>query len=283
MRIRDIIAVVLLSASASALSVLSSDRSAPSQGLRDEVARVIANHWVHEEQESISLRRNLGDFDELNSLFDGLVIGLPDLYLEAGKFLGATIRLWVTNMECFALSVDDLIIDYRKSSNTLFDFEVDIQGLAISCELNWSYKWSFADGSGRAQVYTSKNNADTKITFSSQGFDQYPPSGSAVSECNAFIEIDDMDFQGGIVASFVDTFERSLRSTVENEINAAACQELGSLGTTLVVDMLDSVYGLIEKYLGTLPPEYEDVLNTENLLEVPQESKVSTSLKRWDW
>ena len=207
-------------------------------------------------------------------MFDGLVLALPDMYLTAGKILGATVRLWTTNLECFGISVDDIIITYEKRNNQIFDFKVDIQGLSISCDLNWRYKWSFTDGSGRGQVYTKDNNAQTLISFSSLGFDQHPPSGSSVSQCNAFIRISDMDFQGGIVASIIDTFERSLRGKVADEINSAACEELGSLGTTLVGDMLDYVYDLIDGYLEPLPPEYEDSLIVETRLALPSGKKL---------
>ena len=109
--------------------------------VRNEVAGVIANKVIRGDLSSISLSRDLGDFDELNDLFDGLVLALPDLYVEPDKFLGATVRLWVTNLRCGSLKVDDIVIDYGLKSNTRFDFNVDIIGLDISCTLDWRYKW----------------------------------------------------------------------------------------------------------------------------------------------
>lgn len=112
--------------------------------VRDEIVGMVASKTIlaRDGQESpISFRRELGDFDDLNDLFDGLVLGLPDLEFSAGKVLGSTVRLWASNMKCSSIAVNDIAIDYRKAGNTRFDFNVDIQGLDISCELNWKYKW----------------------------------------------------------------------------------------------------------------------------------------------
>jgi hypothetical protein len=191
------------------------------------------------------------------------------MYIDAGQILGATVQLWTSNLSCFSISIDDILLDYGRVSSTRFDFGVDIRGLGISCALNYRYKWSFMSGSGAGQIYSSNNSASTTIQFASNNFDESPPSGSSVSECVADIQIDDMDFQGGIVASILDTFEKSLRGTVENELKSTACDELGSLGTTLVSDMLDVVYDLLDNYLGSLPVGYNDILNAEKSLVIP--------------
>jgi hypothetical protein len=110
-------------------------------GIHDEVASVIAENIVQGHELPISLRRNLGDFDELNDLFNGMVLGLPDLYIADTKILGATVQIWVTNLKCGSMMVDDIVMTYGMQSNTRFDLGVDIQGLDISCTLDWRYKW----------------------------------------------------------------------------------------------------------------------------------------------
>jgi hypothetical protein len=110
--------------------------------VRDEVAALLSQNIIQGSKSPISLRRNLGAFDELNDLFDGLILALPDIYVEADKkILGATVRLWATNLKCGSLRVEDISIDHGLSSNTRFDFGVDIRGLDISCTLNWRYRW----------------------------------------------------------------------------------------------------------------------------------------------
>ncbi len=118
-------------------------RGAKYRDVRDEIASVIADHAIVQTQEAspISLRRNLGDFDDLNALFNGMVLGLPNLYIANKKILGATVRVWVKELRCNSLRVDDIIMTYGKFSNSRFDFGVDIQGLDISCTFNWRYKW----------------------------------------------------------------------------------------------------------------------------------------------
>ena len=112
--------------------------------VRDEIVGLVANNTIlagDGQQSQISLRQDLGDFDDLNDLFGGLVIGFPDFDFSAGKFLGSTLRLLVFNMTCYSIAVDDIVIDYRKTGNTIFDFNVDVQRLGVSCDLKWSYKW----------------------------------------------------------------------------------------------------------------------------------------------
>ena len=110
--------------------------------VRDEVAGLLAKNVIQGLKSPISLRRNLSAFDELNDLFDGLVLALPDIYVEADKkILGATVRLWAMNLKCGSLRVEDISMDYGLSSNTRFDFGVDIRGLDISCTLDWKYRW----------------------------------------------------------------------------------------------------------------------------------------------
>ena len=55
---------------------------------------------------------------------------------------------------------------------------------------------------------------------------------------------------------------------VERQINSAACDELGSLGTTFIGDILEYVDDIIEGYLGTLPSDLADVLLPEKNLKV---------------
>ena len=57
-----------------------------------------------------------------------------------------------------------------------------------------------------------------------------------------------------------------MRKTIEGEINKAACDELGSLGTTLLSSMISSLESLLENYLLPLPPKYADPLNAEKEL-----------------
>ncbi len=58
------------------------------------------------------------------------------------------------------------------------------------------------------------------------------------------------------------------RRAVSDEAQKVVCEEVGSLGNTFVNDMADNVHDLLHSYLAhQLPPERNDVLHAENLLE----------------
>jgi hypothetical protein len=86
----------------------------------------------------ISMRRELGDFDELNSLFKGTVFSIPDINkINAGKILFSYLFFWVRNMKCFDVSVQDIIINHQPRGNQEYDLAVHIENLALSCTLDW--------------------------------------------------------------------------------------------------------------------------------------------------
>jgi hypothetical protein len=89
-------------------------------------------------QSTTSLRRELGDFDELNTLLSGIVIAIPDINeLNAGKILFSFVLIWLTNMKCSDISVGDININHYPQGNAEYVFGLSIQDLAISCDLDW--------------------------------------------------------------------------------------------------------------------------------------------------
>ena len=82
--------------------------------------------------------RKLGDFDELNELLGGVVIALPDMYVNAGLVLGSRLRLWTSNLECTDIRVRNIIVEHNKrDGNKKVDVTIKIQGLGIDCNLDW--------------------------------------------------------------------------------------------------------------------------------------------------
>jgi len=74
----------------------------------------------------------------------------------------------------------------------------------------------------------------TDLRFYSQ-----PTSISSVESCNIAISINDIDTQGGYIPpTIVEVSESSLRERISKEIENTACEELGSLGTILVQDIM---------------------------------------------
>ena len=116
----------------------------------DAIVGIIARRWLENisnqdiidlskdgNVSQISLRRQLGDFDELNALFKGTKIKLPDFYTTAGRVFRSNIDLWATNIICSDIMVDDIVISYNRRNNTRLDFKVDVKGLDIACNLDW--------------------------------------------------------------------------------------------------------------------------------------------------
>eukprot|EP00545_Synedropsis_sp_CCMP1620_P003465 CAMPEP_0119019572 /NCGR_PEP_ID=MMETSP1176-20130426/22185_1 /TAXON_ID=265551 /ORGANISM="Synedropsis recta cf, Strain CCMP1620" /LENGTH=270 /DNA_ID=CAMNT_0006973805 /DNA_START=77 /DNA_END=886 /DNA_ORIENTATION=- len=194
---------------------------------------------LNDSKGEISLRRHLaiGDFKELNELFKGAVLSLPDTTAKANLLF--TLTLDIRNLKCTDITVGDILITYEKESNQRLNFRIDIVDLDITCFLDYDYKYSFARGSGSAQAYTGDNSASVAVVFVSDDFDTQPPKDLEIASCSTNINIVDLDFNGGFIASILDTFERLIRGVVQDEIRDVACEELRNLGDGLAQNMLD--------------------------------------------
>lgn len=224
---------------------------------------------------SISLKRHLaiGDFAELNKLFQGAVIGLPDASIT-DRVIGITLTLDITNLRCEQITVGDIIIDYNKDSNQRLRFKIDVVALGLICYLDYDYRYGLLRGGGSADAYTSGNSAAVTIGFQSSDFSQSPPSDLAVEACETNINIVDLDFRGGIVSSILDTFERLIRGTIEGEIRSVACSELRSIGKNFADDALGLAKDFIDPLLEPLDPEYQDPLFAELSLSFTEDTEL---------
>ena len=102
--------------------------------------------------------------------------------------------------------------------------------------------------------------------FTSENFDEHPPSGSYVKSCIANIQVSDMDFQGGVAGAIADTFEASLRGYVEDEIEKTVCSELDGLGTEFILDVLEEVADILNTWIDH---ELGDPLTAESVMDIP--------------
>jgi hypothetical protein len=100
----------------------------------------LASRSIMKTKGDISLKRHLGDFDELNQILKGLILKLPDIdELNVGTIGFSDVLIWVSNMNCFDLSVEDILITHQPIGSTNYDFSVNIKDLAITCDLDWRY------------------------------------------------------------------------------------------------------------------------------------------------
>ena len=111
------------------------------QRIVKEVVRHLQIHSFDEgnpQQDVLFPIRKLGDFDELNELLSGVVIALPDMYVNAGKVLGSTFRLWTSNLQCTDIRIGNIIVQHlKRDSNTKVHVMIKVEELGIDCTLNW--------------------------------------------------------------------------------------------------------------------------------------------------
>ncbi len=98
-----------------------------------EISRRILSRYS-----STSIQRDLGDFDDLNNLFKGVTISLPDINkIDAGKYLLSHLFIWARNMVCSNISIGNIVIHHGMKNDKEYDFSLDIEDLAISCDMDW--------------------------------------------------------------------------------------------------------------------------------------------------
>jgi len=221
---------------------------------------------VHELLERVVQARVLaaGDFDELNALLAGAEILLPDASFRADlpwPLTGVDIKL--TNLVCTKLSIEDMTLEHSMISNKEVHVSIGISGLRLECDFDWWYKYGMVSDDGTGQVYMNdgKSYLSSTVALKSIDFSSHPPNSSSIINCETNIEITDMDFQGGISGTIANTFEKSIRNTVEKEVEEVACDELGGLGTDFIQDMLVYLSDTLEPYISHVP---SDPLYKEN-------------------
>ena len=223
-----------------------------------------------------SLRRSLssGDFDELNALFEGTVVGLPNPPKIQKKIMFINLDLYLTDIRCFSINVQDIVLSYTMDSNQNLSLRIDIIGLDLDCDTKWRFDWGLVHESGTAQFRSDDNTIATVIGFTSEDFSKHPPNGSTVDSCSSAINISDINIFGGFMADIVNLFEGLLRGPVAEEIEVVACDEIGSLGRKTMSDIMALVAEKVDGYLGELPYEISKPLYAEETLKVPGNVKL---------
>ena len=253
---------LLLAAAAPTFTLASSSSSSSSSSLASPVTV---------QQESLQsqpqlqepyrvLQEESDDFDAFRDLIQGLVIQLPD-FEATQPVVFFDLVLKATNVECFDVYLGNMVLDYTlAASNDQLTFGLDISNLDLICTLDYQFEAGFLKGDGSAKITLNDNTAGAQVSFSSapQTFAVAPPTNSTMDDCNADIEITDMEFSGGNLDTILDAFEGLLRGVVEGEASAAICDELGTLGTTLVEDLLVVVNDFLAPHLSESAVEGDD-------------------------
>lgn len=228
-----LVAVATSTASVSSSSFSNADNHAKSSAVKLQSYPQIAidNVLLHlrpedltriVDRENDTLRRSgsitrdlaVGDFDELNRLFQDATISLPDAELGSD---GANLN--IRNLRCMEFNLGDLQSSFTTTTDTL-TYEVIVEPFAMTCYGDYEYQLSFlANGSGSFSATTQGNRLQTSINLvSSSGFDLSPPTQANLLSCQTTIDIvGGIDFEGGIVADVANLFTEPIANLVENE------------------------------------------------------------------
>jgi hypothetical protein len=212
----------------------------------------------------------LGDFEEFNSLFDNAKIDLsgdgPFVVQEQVGF--ANLDLTITDLLCFDINIGDILISHSLAPEgddggpiTQTQVQIQVQQLDLSCTMNYAYDYGLLKGDGSLVLQTDNNAATTTLLFDALTVE------AQVQQCAADIEISNLDFDGDFVSNIIEVFQRLIRGVIEREVGKVACQELGSIGTSLVASVMEKFQArIIQPYLQI---EIPSPLDLEESLELP--------------
>lgn len=265
--------------SPAALGIGSRIQQEMTQQAVQQITSRISDHFQNQHQQQPNagdlLRRLQGDedFDEFVDLFNRAVINLPD-FETSETILFADLKIEATNVKCFDVLLKNVNITYNLESQQRLTFGFEVNDLDIKCELDYEWGYSFLSGDGKGTILLNDNYVSSTLAFTSFDFDFFPPTTSEVVDCTADITVTDMDFSGSVTDSILNVFESLLRSFVEDAVEDLVCEEVGSLGTSLIQDMIDQVAEMLNPYL--LPLNQTDINATaaELALVVPENVKL---------
>ena len=217
-----------------------------------------------------ALRRlQSGDFARFVDLVSGAVVNLPD-FQASETILFADLNIRATNVRCYNIILKNVNVTYDLESQQRLAFGLAINELDITCQLDYVWNYSFLSGDGEGTIDLNDNYVSSTLAFLSEDFAFFPPASSEVVDCNAQITVTDMAFSGSVTDTILNVFESLLRGFVEDAVEELICVEVGSLGTSLIQDMIDQVAGFLDPYLQPMNQTDINATAAELALVVPE-------------
>ena len=164
---------------------------------------------------------NIGDFQELNNLVQNAIVSLPDATLSRGY-----LSLDITSVSCTNFQVGDMIVSSRKTSLTTISVDVEIQQLDMNCMAHYHYSAWPLHGSGDVTIDSAGNGATTTTLVTSTDYNEYPPTSLQIQSCNPTVQIQNINFQGGIASMFLEAVQGMLHDSIEQQAQQRICVEL---------------------------------------------------------
>lgn len=222
---------------------------------------------------ALSRQLRIGDFDEFNQLFENASIVLPGPFSKTDRVGIFDLDLNVYNVRCYGVNIGDMSISHQAKSSQDIEVLINVLQLDLDCQLDYDYKWGPANGDGKLTVQTDDSSASTTINFFSDDFNTKPPKSSAVSGCVPDIRITRLEFEEDFLSEVLETFQFLVRGVISDSVGEVACEELGSLGTTLVENVLTLASDALEPYQGELTEAESNPLHAEQNLNLPASLK----------
>jgi len=210
------------------------------------------------------VQRRLADLftPEAEELLQQFYFDLPDMELKES---GVTMEL--TNFGCSNITVGDILMDYTVSGAQSLTFSLDFSDAVLICGLKFGYKTFLNSGVGYATANTFVTSAKTSMVFTSDNFDEGPPSLSEVQDCQTQVAVQDLDFSGSVTAVLLNLFETVITKIIESEINVVVCDVVRELGTDLLGGVVNATQETVEPYLEPAADWRLDPLYPESQLE----------------
>jgi hypothetical protein len=255
---------------------------------------MISSHWVlyfvayllasslaqRDDDENQQPRRlALGDFAELNALVYNAKIRLPDASLSRNN-----LDLDIYSVECVNFQVGDVMMSSRKISLSRVSVTLEIRQLDMVCKARYKYSGFLFGGRGDVELYSYANEATTLTFVSSPNYNTVAPDSLHVQTCNPKVNVQDMDFKGGILGFVLNRVEYLLRDYLEKFAEERICAELSAF-----MERGEGFLQFAKETLDIYDPSklVLDPLLSERLLQVPVGTTLlnlqekDTSFGRW--
>uniref|UniRef100_A0A7S1YM47 Uncharacterized protein n=1 Tax=Grammatophora oceanica TaxID=210454 RepID=A0A7S1YM47_9STRA len=189
-----------------------------------------------------------GDFDSVNEILKGATIALPDVDIVE-RYLIEELVLNLTNILCNDLYISDIDLRVLQSEPRNKTFLLEAIKIDTVCLVDYQYGYGIFSGAGVVQAFTEDNNLSVElgIGFSDQQAQEVPNVVTA-SNCTSLVEITNLVFDGGLIASLLNFVDGLIRGVIEKEINDFLCQELLKLNTA-GTSFLQNVSDFLDPYL----------------------------------
>ena len=135
-------------------------------------------------------RRRLGsDFQELNAVFKGVVLQIPDQTITK-KIWPSTLVVQISHILCGQLSIQDLSIHSQQqgaAASSTVKASVQLKDLNVMCSANYRYDWGWFGGSGSVSAGGSKQSIRSVITLNKEGT-------ATIDSCSSNVDLTQLSF-----------------------------------------------------------------------------------------